>query len=125
MSFESIAWGVKQNTGNSVSKLILLMLCNYADDKHTCYPSIEHIAKICHCSVRTVSTHIKELQRKGLIKIGKHKRKIFNLNVYILGSANPAVVQNTAISSARDADNTNINKYEIKKRTKNKNFIMG
>jgi hypothetical protein len=90
MSFESIAWGVKQNTGNSVSKLILLMLCNYADDKHTCYPSIEHIAKICHCSV-----------------------------------ANPAVLQNTAISSARDAHNTNINKYEIKKRTKNKNFIMG
>tara|TARA_R100000664_G_C2701602_1_gene101718 strand:+ start:49 stop:432 length:384 start_codon:yes stop_codon:yes gene_type:complete len=127
MSFDSMAWAVKQDTKNSISKLILLMLANYADEKHECYPSINHIAKLCHCSERSVKTHIKELQKKGYIKIGKIKGRINNCNRYKLGSANASLVQKTAIGSAGDAHNTNINKEDImtRKNYRNKNFLAG
>ena len=88
MSFQSMAWAVKQNTKNSISKLILLMLANYADEEHACYPSITHIAELCHCSERSVKRHIKDLRIRGYIKIGKIKGRVNNCNRYILGSAN-------------------------------------
>ena len=126
MSFQAMAWAVKQDTKNSISKLILLMLANYADDEHACYPSIKHLALICHCSERSVKNHIKELQRKGYIKIGKIKGRVNNTNRYVLGSANDALVQETAIGSAGDAHNTNIKQSNIlTKVKKNKNFLAG
>ena len=33
MSFQAMAWAVKQNTKSPVSKLVLLMIANYADEK--------------------------------------------------------------------------------------------
>ena len=33
MSFEALAWGVRQSPKNPISKLVLLMICNYANDK--------------------------------------------------------------------------------------------
>lgn len=127
MSFESMAWAVKQNTNTSISKLILLMLANYADAEHSCFPSIEHIAKLCHCSVRSVKTHLKELEKKGFIKIGKIKGRVNNCNQYIIGSANTALVQNMTIGSAGDAHNTNIYKKQniLEKKRKNRNFLAG
>ena len=113
MSFQAMAWAVKQDTKNSISKLILLMLANYADEEHACFPSISHIANLCHCSERSVKTHIKELQRKGYIKIGKIKGRVNNTNRYVLGSAT-------------DAHNTNIKQSNIlTKVKKNKNFLAG
>ena len=128
MSFESMAWAVKQDTGSPMSKLVLLMLSNYADDEHRCYPSIDHLANLCHCSVRTINRNIKELRDAGFIKVIKHPRKnMWNHNIYILGSDKSALLTNTTISSDTVAHNTNINKnkHTFKKRTKNKNFLLG
>ncbi|HAI38141.1 MAG TPA: helix-turn-helix domain-containing protein, partial [Maribacter sp.] len=33
MSFQAMAWAVKQETDSPLSKLILLMIANYADEK--------------------------------------------------------------------------------------------
>ena len=126
MSFQAMAWAVKQDPKNSISKLILLMLANYADEEHACFPSISHIANLCHCSERSVKTHIKELQRKGYIKIGKIKGRVNTTIRYILGSANASLVQDTAIGSATDAHNPNIKQSNIlTKVKKNKNFLAG
>jgi pyocin large subunit-like protein len=126
MSFQSMAWAVKQNTKNSISKLILLMLANYADEEHACYPSITHIAELCHCSERSVKRHIKDLRIRGYIKIGKIKGRVNNCNRYILGSANATLVTESAIGSDTVAHNTNIKQSNIlNKVKKNKNFLAG
>jgi len=126
MSFQSMAWAVQQNTNNTTSKLILLMLSNYADEEHACFPSINHIAKLCHCSERSVKRHIKDLQKRGYIKIGKIKGRVNNTNRYVLGSANSSLVPNTTVGSDTVAHNTNIKQSNIlNKVKKNKNFLAG
>ena len=81
MSFQSMAWAVQQNTNNTTSKLILLMLSNYADEEHACFPSINHIAKLCHCSERSVKRHIKDLQKRGYqhVDIGQVLSWMYNI----------------------------------------------
>ena len=127
MSFECMAWAVKQDTKTTTSKLILLMLANYADAERSCFPSINHIAKLCHCSERSVLRHIKILQEKGFIKIGKVKGKVNNVNQYIVGSDNMSVVTNKTIGSDTVSHNTNIYKKPniLEKKRKNKNFLAG
>ena len=84
MSFEALAWGVKQNTNSSISKLVLLMICNYANEKGEAYPSQEHLAKLCQCSRISVTRHIKELQKSNYISIRKEKNGAYGFNLYIL-----------------------------------------
>lgn len=55
MSFQAMAWAVKQKVGNATGKAILLMLANYADDRGECFPSQERLAGECECSVATVA----------------------------------------------------------------------
>ena len=84
MSFEALAWGVKQNTNSSISKLVLLMICNYANEKGEAYPSQEHLAKLCQCSRISVTRHIKELQKSNYLSIRKEKNGAYGFNLYIL-----------------------------------------
>lgn len=127
MSFECMAWAVKQDTKTTTSKLILLMLANYADEERKCFPSVEHIAKLCHCSSRSVLRHIKDLEKKGFIKIGKVKGKVNNVNQYIVGSDNMSHVTNTTIGYDKLSHNTNITKKRniLEKKRKNRNFLAG
>jgi DNA-binding GntR family transcriptional regulator len=84
MSFEALAWGVKQNTNSSISKLVLLMICNYANEKGEAYPSQEHLAQLCQCSRISVTRHIKELQKSNYLSIRKEKNGAYGFNLYIL-----------------------------------------
>ena len=84
MSFEALAWGVKQNTNSSISKLVLLMICNYANEKGEAYPSQEHLAKLCQCSRISVTRHIKDLQKSNYLSIRKEKNGAYGFNLYIL-----------------------------------------
>ena len=54
MSFSALSWATKQKTQCGGSKLLLLMLSNYADDENKCYPSLSHLATICCCSESSV-----------------------------------------------------------------------
>jgi len=120
MSFQAMSWAIKQSAESTTSKLILLILANYADSENSCYPSHEHIGLIAHCTRRTVVTNIKTLEKKGLVKVIRTKDGMKKLNRYVLCCEN-------------FSHNTNINKSEnishrkasdiFKKKTKNKNFI--
>lgn len=103
MSFEALAWGVKQETDSSISKLILLMICNYANEKHEAYPSQEHLAKLCQCSKRSIVRHIQELEKQGFIKIRKEKNGAYGFNVYKLKMG---LVPDLHLASDRVAHNT-------------------
>ena len=103
MSFEALAWGVKKTADSSLSKLILLMICNYANEKGEAYPSQEHLAKLCQCSKRSVIRHIQELEKQNFISIKKEKNGAYGFNVYKL---NMGLVPNMHLASDRVAHNT-------------------
>ena len=83
MSFQAMAWAVKQKTDSPVSKLVLLMLANYADEHGKCYPSQKHIAQMCGCSRVAVNKHIKILEKDNFITITKGA-SVFSYKIYKL-----------------------------------------
>lgn len=113
MSFNAMAWAAKQPCPNSLSKLILLMLANYASAENTSYPSYKHLAKICECSERSAMRAIKKLEDVGLLKInprytddGKQTSNIFTL---LVGGDNQDTVgvTETTPNTVRDILNNN------------------
>ena len=82
MSIEALSWCKNQECPTPTSKLVLFVLSNYADERHSCYPSEKHIAKICGISDRQVRTHLKKLQSLGLLHILMRKG---TSNRYVLG----------------------------------------
>jgi len=54
-------------------KMAYIVLCNYANDQNTCFPSYQTIAKGVGCTRRKVINIINELVKMGLII--KHQRK--------------------------------------------------
>src|SRR5690554_3278240 len=71
MSFQAMAWAVKQKVGNATGKAILLMLANYADERGECFPSQETLAGECECSIATVARWIKHFEGSGFLTRSK------------------------------------------------------
>lgn len=115
MSFQAMAWAVKQETDSPISKLVLLMLCNYADEDGECYPSQEHLASLCQCSRVSVNKHIQELRKKGFIKIIKKSNGQFVYNRYYVNMINKGYVKNINSQCIPSLHNTikNTNIYEF------------
>lgn len=77
------AMGVK--VGNSTRKLVLLKLCDNANDSGRCYPSYQHIADQCEISRRSAMNHINSLEQSGFIKKTYRKNGDKNSsNVYLI-----------------------------------------
>ena len=72
MSFNAMAWAIKQDTKHTTSKFILLVLASYSDENDGSFPSYSHIAEICCCSEETAMKGVKKLVELGFIK--KEKR---------------------------------------------------
>lgn len=70
MSFESMAWAVKQPCKSAGQKLVLLLLANHTNG-HTgqCNPSHRLLAEECCMGVSTLKTHLQSLAEQGLIRI--------------------------------------------------------
>ena len=137
MSFTALKWASEQNTGNSTSKLLLMMLCNYADEENTCFPSQDHLSTLCHCNRRTINTYIKQLEKKKLITITKSSNGLKINNRYTLNISNEKILHNGISNEQKTTDQceniaqyTNITKpqktREFKIRgKKNRNFLAG
>lgn len=67
MSFQAMAWAIKQKAGNATGKAVLLMLANYADEDGICFPSQNTLANECECSTRAISNWLKRFEDAGLI----------------------------------------------------------
>lgn len=67
MSFQAMAWAVKQKVGNATGKAILLMLANYADEEGRCFPSQETLATECECSKRSVLDWLQKFEDMGIL----------------------------------------------------------
>ena len=119
MSFSAISWAVKQKTPCGGSKLLLIMLSNYADYKKECYPSLSHLSLICSCSQSSVARYTKKLLALGLVKVKKLGKGIRKHNVYTIN-----IPKNTVANLTTNTNIKNENKF-IKQKTRNKNFIAG
>ena len=70
MSIELLNLSLKVKGLTPTKKLILVILCNYADEKGSCYPSYQHIADIVGLKdSRGVRRTIKEFEKLGILKI--------------------------------------------------------
>ena len=64
--------------GNSLRKLVLIKLADNASDNGECWPSYQHIADHCETSRSSVKSHIRELEKMGLLR--REYRKNGSLN---------------------------------------------
>ena len=60
----STAWDMDLPMGQ---KMLLLALCDHANDEGVCYPSQEKLAQKCSMGERTVISHIQWLERHGIL----------------------------------------------------------
>lgn len=126
--------------GNPLRKLVLIKLCDQANDRGECWPSHSSIADACEISKRSVITHIEALEQAGILKI-KH-RKVDNAktsNLYTicldnvdLGSANAAPgsagdslgvaqeIHQGSAGAAHKSVNESVNKDTHSKKSKSK-----
>jgi len=66
----SIRWMLKAleaKVGNPGRKLVLIKLCDNANDDGICWPSYPYIAEHCEISERSAKAHVKDLVAKGFI----------------------------------------------------------
>jgi DNA-binding transcriptional MocR family regulator len=68
MSWQAIAWAIRQTTGAARRKLLLLALANYADKNGVCWPSQETLARDTEQSVDTVQRQLDVLEELNLIR---------------------------------------------------------
>lgn len=61
----TLAWKSDYQTGR---KMVLLALCDNANDQGECYPSVSMLSKKCSMSERSVFNHIADLEKDGAIK---------------------------------------------------------
>ena len=91
----SKAWELDLSQGE---KLVLLALCDHANDDGVCYPSQAFLASKCSMSHRSVINQIKQLERYGILtserrhKTGSRQSNAYtiNLNNYKSQSENSA-----------------------------------
>ena len=83
MSFAAAAWAIDQQPRNTTEKLVLICLCNNADDEqYRCWPSHDYLALKAMCSPRTVRRAIKGLVEQGFVSILEDRRHKGQSNVY-------------------------------------------
>ena len=80
------AWEMPIPTGQ---KMVLLALCDHANDDGACYPSQNKIAQKCSMSMRAIVRHIKWLENHGiLVKERRQNTNIRKSNLYLISLDN-------------------------------------
>jgi DNA-binding transcriptional ArsR family regulator len=74
MSVNAINWALDKKVKRSGAKFVLLLLCNYADDRGYCYPGQVKLAKLASMSQRAVSAHLAYLEELKLIRRERRHR---------------------------------------------------
>ena len=67
MSFVCLSWSIKKEVDTPTTKLVLLLLANYADEKNSCFPSEKHLAKLVGVSDRTIRRSLRYLIDNGFL----------------------------------------------------------
>jgi len=68
MSFDALASCINITNVKPISKLVLLVLGNYANEEWQSYPSKTKLAELCNCDEQTIKRALDELIEKKIIK---------------------------------------------------------
>lgn len=98
MSIKYLAYAFDARVNNPLRKLVLLKLCDNANDSGECWPSFQHIADQCEISRRSAINHIQALIDCGFLvsearfKSGEQTTNMYKINKDALlgGSAGAA-----------------------------------
>lgn len=71
--YKVMAWALNLDLPQT-QKLVLLVLCHYADKEHVCYPGQDLLAKNTGLGVRTVRRALSELENAEIIHRDKRFR---------------------------------------------------
>ena len=92
------AWEMPIPTGQ---KMVLLALCDHANDDGACYPSQDKIAQKCSMSLRAIVRHIKWLEMRGvLVKERRQNTNIRKSNIYLISLDNYQCANSACANSA-------------------------
>ena len=92
------AWEMPIPTGQ---KMVLLALCDHANDDGACYPSQDKIAQKCSMSLRAIVRHIKWLEMRGvLVKERRQNTNIRKSNLYLISLDNYQCANSACANSA-------------------------
>ena len=91
ISLMTLAWKASFPSGK---KLILLALCDNANDQGECYPSISMLAEKCSMSERSVFNHIADLEKDGAISRNSRvgRSTVYQVNPCKFCTPTPATV---------------------------------
>lgn len=67
MSIKALNWAIELHVGDSLSKLILMAIANYADEHAVAWPSHSRLARDCEMSVATVKRRVAHLEELGVL----------------------------------------------------------
>ncbi|PIT07997.1 helix-turn-helix domain-containing protein [Snodgrassella communis] len=98
------AWEMDLSQGE---KLVLLALCDHANDDGVCYPSQEYLAQKCSMSPRSLIDQINKLKKYGILTAERRQKSGGRLaNLYVINldnfsqSANSAPAKSACENSA-------------------------
>ena len=114
MSIQALSWCLKKQIPNPTAKLVLMILCNYANENNTSYPSEKHLAKLVGVSDRSIRRCTKQLQELGLIKI-EQRLGTSNLYTICIGVDINVHTGRTSTTSNTKEDTKNNNKDSVDK----------
>lgn len=75
MSIQAIAAVLNTFELGPTERVVLIALCNHANEKHQCFPSHKHLAQQAGVTDRTVLTTLKSLEDKGYISRQERRRE--------------------------------------------------
>ena len=81
MSLEVLLWAFKQTHLSPTQKVVLLDLAERTGENRPCFPAVATIAQRCNVTPRTVTTTLGQLERMGLVRIGRYDGQRNNYNL--------------------------------------------
>lgn len=68
MSADAVRWAKSVIAGGAGQKCILIVLADYADEEHSCFPGQKLLARITEQGERTVRRHLVDMEAAGLLR---------------------------------------------------------
>jgi len=81
MSNEALTWAFAHQI-KSGPKFVLVALADYADEEHSCYPSIDKLRQKTGIAKKTISTHLNTLEKLGFFTRERRRYQDGNLGSY-------------------------------------------
>ncbi len=108
---------------------MLFILANYADEKHSCYPSEKHLAKIVGVSDRSVRRCLKNLAHNNQVliqhRLGTSNRYFLNINSVDIGDHTPVDTRVQRVRNSVSINTKDIQKNKMGKTKRNLNELAG